>query len=62
MAKITDKPLLDACANGDGTYNGVKLFQWLTEAVSGRDLGEEEIRKILAEAQARAAAKKAGAE
>lgn len=53
MSKITDKPLLEACANGDGTYSGVKLAQWLLEATTGKAPSEAEIRDMWAEAKRR---------
>lgn len=59
MAKITDQDLHTACANGDGTYSGVKLAQWLVEAVSGKPLSEEDAQQIIEDAKVRAAAKKA---
>lgn len=58
MSKITDKPVLEACDNGDGTYSGVRLAQWLIEATTGKSLPEDEARKLIAEAQERAAAKR----
>lgn len=41
------KTLGEACANGDGTYNGIKLMAWLSEAVNpGKGISEQEVRKI----------------
>lgn len=59
MARITDQDLLTACDNGDGTYNGYKLAQWLYEATTGKPLSDEEARKIVAEAKQRAAERRA---
>lgn len=55
MPKITDQDLHTACSNGDGTYSGVKLAQWLVEAVSGKPLSEEDAKQIIEDAKARAA-------
>lgn len=57
MSRLTDRTLGDACANGDGTYNGLTLMRWLFEAVSGKPMSEDEARKALDEV----AAKRAGA-
>jgi hypothetical protein len=49
----------EACANGDGTFNGYKLMSWLSEAVApGRGISEDEVKKIWAEVQAKAARKR----
>lgn len=41
------KTLGEACANGDGTYNGIKLMSWLSEACfPGKGLSESEVKKI----------------
>ncbi len=49
----------EACANGDGTFNGYKLMSWLSEAVSpSRGISEDEVKKIWAEVQAKAARKR----
>lgn len=58
MTKITDQDLHTACSNGDGTYSGVKLAQWLVECVSGKPLSEEDAKQLIAEAQAKAKAKR----
>lgn len=55
MSRITDKPVKEACANGDGTYSGVKLCQWLFEATTGASMSETEARKLVEEAKARKA-------
>lgn len=48
--------LEDACSNGDGTYNGLKLLSWLSEAFSpGKGVSQEEVRKIFEEVKARKA-------
>ena len=37
----------EACANGDGTYNGFRLLSWLSEVTStGRGLSEAEVRAL----------------
>jgi len=47
MTKLTDKPLMSACANPDGrTYNGVTALRWLHECMTGKSLSEEEALKI----------------
>lgn len=52
------KTLDEACANGDGTFNGYKLMCWLSEVVApGRGISEDEVKKIWADAQAKAARK-----
>ncbi|NTG94245.1 hypothetical protein [Rhizobium rhizogenes] len=58
MSRITDQDLYTACSNGDGTYSGVKLAQWLVEAVSGKPLSEEDAKQIIEDAKARAAEKR----
>lgn len=57
MSKITDQDLHTACANGDGTYSGVKLAQWLVEAVGGKPMSEEDAHALIEDAKARAKAK-----
>ena len=59
MARITDQDLHTACANGDGTYSGIKLAQWLVEAVSGKPLSESDATQLIEDAKARAAARRA---
>jgi hypothetical protein len=37
----------EACSNGDGTYNGLRLLSWLSHAVSGRKgLSEDNVKEI----------------
>lgn len=48
---ITDprkaETLGEACANADGTYNGLRLLSWLSEALNpGRGFSESDVRKI----------------
>jgi hypothetical protein len=62
MSKITDQDLHTACSNGDGTYSGVKMAQWLVEAVSGKPLSDEEAQALIDDAKARAAARRQAAE
>lgn len=57
MPKITDQDVLTATSNGDGTHSGLKLAQWLYEATTGKPLSDEDARKLLDEAKARAAAR-----
>ena len=48
------KTLGEACANGDGTYNGLKLMAWLSESVNpGHGFSEEEVQKIWEEVKAK---------
>lgn len=54
MPKITDKPYMEACSNGDGTYSAVKAAQWLIEAMTGKPLSEAEARALVEEAKRRA--------
>jgi hypothetical protein len=50
------KTLDEACANGNGTYNGAKLLSWLSEALHpGKGVSEDEVRKLWDEAKAKAA-------
>lgn len=58
-SKITDKDVMAATANGDGTHNGVKLVQWLYEARTGKALPDEEARKLVDEAIAKGKARRA---
>jgi hypothetical protein len=56
------KTLDEACANGDGTYNGARLLSWLSEAANpGKGVPEAEVRKMWDRAKAARAAV-AGAE
>jgi len=55
---ITDKDLHSASADGDGTYNGLVAIRWMYEALSGKPMSDEEARKLWAEAQAKAKAKR----
>lgn len=48
--KLTDKPLFEASANPDGTYNGFTAIRWLFEATTGKPMSEEEAKKLAAEA------------
>lgn len=46
------KTLGEACANGNGTYNGIRLLSWLSEVLHpGKGLSEEEVREIAAEVE-----------
>lgn len=46
------KDLDDACANGNDTYNGIRMMSWLTEVMKpGKGLSEDEVREIVAEVQ-----------
>lgn len=47
------KTLNEACSNGDGTYNGIRLMSWLTEALNpGKGLSEEDVTEMAEEAKA----------
>jgi hypothetical protein len=59
VSRITDKTLGDACANGDGTYDGRKLVRWLFEATTGKPMSPAEADKLIDEAKALAAKRKA---
>lgn len=48
-----------ACGNGDGTYNGYKLVQFLYYSTTGKRLSDAEAHKIVEEAKAKAAARRA---
>jgi len=40
------KTLGESCANGDGTYNGVRLLSWLSEALHpGHGVPEREVKE-----------------
>jgi hypothetical protein len=44
------KTLGEACANPDGTYNGLRLMSWLSEAVDpGYGISLEEVESIYQE-------------
>lgn len=48
------KTLGEACANGDGTYDGVRLMQFLFSAVTGgKQIATEEVRQMWDEAKAK---------
>lgn len=57
--KITDRGVMAATANGDGTHNGVKLAQWLYEATTGKSLSDDDARKLVDEAIAKGKARRA---
>jgi hypothetical protein len=59
MSKITDKDVLSATANGDGTHNGIKLVQWLMEAATGKSMSDADARDLMNEAVAKAKEKRA---
>ena len=41
------KTLEEAAKNSNGTYNGVKLLSWLSEALNpGKGIPEEEVKEI----------------
>lgn len=41
------KTLGEACDNGDGTFNGLKLLSWLSEVVApGKGIPLEEVKQI----------------
>jgi len=43
----------EACANGDGTFNGVRALSWLSEVLRpGRGLPVEEVEAIAADVRA----------
>jgi len=48
---MKSKTLGEACANGDGTYNGLKLMQWLFEALTGKPLSDKDMSEIAADAR-----------
>lgn len=58
MPKITDKDYMTATANGDGTHSAIKAAQWLFEMSTGKPLSEEDARKLVDEAVAKAKAKR----
>lgn len=58
MPKVTDKTLHEASSNGDGTYNGAKVVQWLFEAVAGKAMSDADAETLIAEAYAKALQKK----
>lgn len=57
MSKLTDKPLGEACGNGDGTYNGFTAMRWLFEALTGKPMSDQEVRQLFEEAKAKRAAR-----
>lgn len=58
MAKITDMPMREACANGDGTFDGRKLVRWLYEATTGKPMTEAEAEELVREAYEKSAARR----
>jgi hypothetical protein len=47
------KTLDEACANGDGTYNGFRLLAWLSETLHpGHGMTEQQIREMVARVRA----------
>ncbi len=54
MGRVTDKPLHEATANGDGTYNGYRLVRWLFEAATGKEMTQEEAEALVVEAKHKA--------
>ncbi len=54
MTKITDKPVHEATSNGDGTFSGVKLVQWLFEVSTGKSMTDKEAMMLIEEAQKKA--------
>lgn len=41
------KTLDEACANGDGTYNGFRMLSWLSAACTGgKGIPESEVKAI----------------
>lgn len=49
MGKITDLDVLAATSNGDGTHDGVKLAQWLFEALTGKALSRDDAEVLVQE-------------
>lgn len=48
------KTLGEACANGDGTYDGARMLSWLSAVLTpGRGLSEAEVRRIFEEEKAK---------
>lgn len=46
--------LEEACANGNGTYNGYRLLSWLSESLNpGKGFSEQEVRDIHEQVKAR---------
>lgn len=44
----------EACANGDGTYNGARLLSWLSEALRpGQGVPESEVTEMWNAAKAK---------
>lgn len=54
MARITDKSMHEATANGDGTYDGRKLVRWLFEATTGEEMTAEEAEALIIDAKRKA--------
>lgn len=42
------KTMEEACANGDGTFNGFRLMSWLSKAINpgGKGFSEVEVRDM----------------
>lgn len=47
------KTLEEACANGDGTYNGFRLMSWLSAITDpkGKGFSEDEVRELFEESK-----------
>lgn len=44
----------EACANGDGTYNGARLLSWLSELMNpGKGVSEAEVKAAFEVAKAK---------
>ncbi len=50
------KTLEEACANGDGTYDGARLLSWLSEALHpGEGASEDEVKCVFEYVKAKTA-------
>lgn len=49
----------EAAMNKDGTWNGIEAARWMYWAQTGRELSEDAVQKMLADARAKWEAKRA---
>lgn len=59
LPHLKSETLGEACANGDGTFDGYKALQWMQKALGHKVMPREEMEKLWEEAKAKAAVKRA---
>lgn len=58
MATLSDQTMIGAFAGGEGAYDGLKLAQWLYEAVAGAPMPEALVARLAQGGQTGAAARR----